>query len=78
MVHNTGSLEVLPNVNIYIYIYIYIYICINIYTNIKHVAMYPCTKFESIWRISDFNIKFVKKYEWKEVWKRNIKTVISI
>ena len=35
--------------------------------NIKNVIiMYSSMKFESIWRTSDFGIKFAQKYEWKE------------
>ena len=27
----------------------------------KHVAMYPCTKFQSIWKTSNFGTKFIQK-----------------
>ena len=44
----------------------------------KHIAMYPCTKFQSIWRISDFGTKVApKKYEWQNFEKKNIKFEIK-
>ena len=41
--------------------------------------MYPCTKFESIWRTSDFETKFAQqKMTEKHFEKINFKIVISI
>ena len=40
--------------------------------------MYACTKFQSIWRTSDFGTKFAKKMNDKNFEKINIKTEISI
>ena len=32
--------------------------------------MYPCTKFQLIWKTSNFGTKFAsKKYEWQKIWK---------
>ena len=31
------------------------------YSRDKHIAMYPCTKFQLIWRTSDFGTKFAEK-----------------
>ena len=40
--------------------------------------MYPSTKFQSIWRNSDYATKFSqKKHEWEFFGKINIKIVIS-
>ena len=41
--------------------------------------MYPCTKFQLIWKISDFGTKFAaKNMNDKHFEKINIKIVISI
>ena len=41
--------------------------------------MYPCNKFQSIWRTSDFETKFVQKSMTdKNFEKKTIKIVISI
>ena len=34
---------------------------INIKIVIKHIAMHPCTKFQSIWRTSVFENRFAQK-----------------
>ena len=34
---------------------------INIKTVISILAMYPCTKFQLIWKAPDFGIKFAQK-----------------
>ena len=45
---------------------------------IKYIAMYPCTKSQLIWRISDFRNKLAQKnMNDKKFLKTNIKIVIS-
>ena len=52
---------------------------INIKNPKKHILMYSSTKFQSIWRKSDFETKFAQKnITDKNFEKINIKTVISI
>ena len=44
----------------------------------KHIAMYACTKFQLIWRTSDFGTKFPKNMNDKNVEKINIEIYINI
>ena len=45
----------------------------------KDIAIYLCTKFQSILRTKDFATKFAQKIQMERILKKiNIKTVISI
>ena len=50
-----------------------------VYKQNKHIAMYPCTKFQLIWRTSDVGTKVSQQImNSKNFEKINIKIVISI
>ena len=44
-----------------------------IHQNNQHIPMYPCIKFQSIWRTLDFTQICPKFYEWQNFEKLNIK-----